>query len=307
MHEPLDIADIVTAAEVADRAGTSVDVATIVVEAHRYGVTSIAAGGAPVLFTSGDVFGPRDHPATIALRHDESGSLTGDADRTLAEAMRDAGVRWPSARFHPVAEWELIDVSIALAAARRPDITPTIADDVLQAWWDGIDALSHRMIDDNVEIVVLWRASWKVLERAFEDWLEAHLHTLIAGTDLELVSRQWRTRGRTVADLLCRVTADFEGDLRAGDLVVVENKAVEATLAHLEQLLGYVAHARAHADTVVGVLAAPSTTEVVANRGLDLGCLVRTWAELGFLDHHWAPDSTATPIADALVSLAIDG
>jgi hypothetical protein len=306
VHEPLDIADIVTPAEVADRAATSVEVAAVVIEAHRYGVTSIAAGGAPVLFTSGDVFGPRDHPATVALRNDVTGAMVGDAERTLAESMLDSGVRWPSARFHPVAEWELADMSAALTAARRPDITREITDDVLQAWWDGIDALSDRMIDDCVEITVLWRASWKVLERAFEDWLEAHLHALIAGTDLELVSRQWRTRGRTVADLLCRVTADFEGDLRAGDLVVVENKAVEATLAHLDQLMGYVEHARADADTVVGVLAAPSTTEVVANRGLDLGCLVRTWAELGFLDHHWSPGAASTPIADALASLAVD-
>lgn len=311
MHEPLDIAEIVTPAEVADRAGTPVDVAATVIEAHRYAVTSIAAGGAPVVFTSSDVFGPRDHPAVIALRSDRTlvgaGTASGRTDRTFAESLLDAGVRWPSARFHPVAEWELVDVGAELAAMRDPSITDDLAADVLLAWWDGIDDLSDRMVDDHLEITVLWRSSWKVLERAFEDWLETHLHTLVTGTDLELVRRQWRTRGRTVADLLCRVAADFAGDLRAGDLVVVENKAVEATLDHLDQLMGYVDHARADADTVVGVLAAPSTTEVVANRGLDLGCIVRTWAELGFLDHHWCPGSSRTPIADALVSLSVDG
>lgn len=92
-------------------------------------------------------------------------------------------------------------------------------------------------------------------ERDLEDWLVGRLDQLgTCGYPVTLdvaatIARSGRGRqvvlsDRSRPDLLCRVTEDTE-NLRVGDWVVVELKAVRAYPAAVEQLAAYVARVRA--------------------------------------------------------------
>ncbi len=136
----------------------------------------------------------------------------------------------------------------------------------------------------------------------FGDWLELNMaHLEFDGIRLALVKRQWRTPARMIADLVCRVIAGNDS-ATVGDLVVVENRAIEADVHAVHQLAGYVDHLdKAHPEAAVfGLLVAPGFGDAARSQLTAEGFGGIRWAELGYFDHVWHPNSGHTTIADVL-------
>jgi hypothetical protein len=172
------------------------------------------------------------------------------------------------------------------------------------AWWElASESAFDGMLDDAVI-----RRSWNRNERQFEDWLELH-PDVVPGLDLEFVARQWRTPAGTVADLVFKVAASSSLDHQVGEIVIVENKATEATPADVEQLLGYVAYARAvglgAGSRVHGLLAAPSIGHRANAAAASGEVTTVTWGELGYLDHLWGAEMATAPIRSVLEELRV--
>jgi hypothetical protein len=106
-----------------------------------------------------------------------------------------------------------------------------------------------------------------------------------------------------------KVAASSSLDHQVGEIVIVENKATEATPADVEQLLGYVAHARAvglgAGRRVHGLLAAPSIGHRANSAAASGEVTTVTWGELGYLDHLWGAEMATAPIRSVLEELGV--
>ncbi len=129
-----------------------------------------------------------------------------------------------------------------------------------------------------------------ISERDYEDWICEHLPAVLRHDDAFLIGRQIILQDGTRLDVL----AGVPGEDGAVDVVVIEVKAVEATVAHIAQLLGYMGliHTALLEATdpihhicnerlrsVRGVLAAPAPVPDAVMR--TIGCITELeWCEL---------------------------
>lgn len=289
-----DIRQVVTAEQVAAAAGTPVDVARAVVDAHLFAIDAVAASGVVGVTICG-VLGPPDSAVRRRVDRDLDELLALlDDDTRLADVVdrtKPSGEQSP--RHQPIFEDELVELTSALAAARRPEIAPGETLTVLDAWWGLCEvAIADGAINHDVVV----RSSWDALERDLEDWLEAHLDALF-GVPLELVQRQWCTPHGGIADLVARVPEGHADLLTGVELIVVENKAGDATAAAVDQVLGYATAAEeALGGPAVAMVAATGFGDGAEKAADDHDVITRTWGDLGFLDRLWDPDGAAEPI-----------
>jgi hypothetical protein len=282
---------VISPADVAGSAGVDVATASVLVDAYRFAVTAIAVTGATVVSPTDAVYGPSDSgerryvqknlgPLLEAWNDDLS---FGDHVDTYAKGA------FAPANLTALIHSDLDELVLQLAKVRSPDSKPEELQRTLAVW--------HELVDDLIDappadMDVMWGSVWKELERDFEQWLVDNLAGIdFYGLHLELVKRQWRAPDVTIADMLCRIVSDDEDEELVGDLVVIENKAVEANVAAVEQLLRYVDHvAAAHPGVGVhGILAAPGIGDAAREALKKYGLAGFRWGELGYLDHLWHP------------------
>ena len=93
--------------------------------------------------------------------------------------------------------------------------------------------------------------------------------------------------------------------MQVGDIIVVENKALELTSADVDQVLGYVNHIEGSnllvdAQAVDGVLAGSGVGYRAEVRAQVEGIDTVTWAELGYSDYIWQGHNRTSPIREFL-------
>lgn len=291
---------MVDAAVIAERSGVSAEVASAVIEAHRFVIEFASAAGCVVAHFAGFVFGPYDSGERRFVRDNFVELLRSwpeDVDfSAYVEGCYPSHVT-PRNPGQVVVSGELDDVVVGVAARRWP----TLNRDELA---DAVDALG-RAVSERAVWGCRWSPMFKRNERVFEEWLVDHLHQLErVGWGLELVARQPRVlNGAGRLDLLCRVTTTGPAGAWPGDFVVVENKATECQVADLDQVDRYRQAVSKRTDAaghqVFGIVIADgpgdrATAEAAARSGIRLV----TWAETGFWDSRWFSNG-ATPLADA--------
>lgn len=192
------------------------------------------------------------------------------------------------------------DLSIREDEAAQRDITK-----VLYAW------VQAQFTGDTIR---RYNVSSVGLERHFEDWLENNMQALQrfgfelhvdSGTARHRGGRQFRFPDRRRPDLICRARKG-SGELRAGDWVVIENKAGMADLPVLEQLEDYTAQTRRDFATkeerVFGLLLADGVTVPLQERLWEGGWSYISLSALGYRDHLFAtsPPDQPTPSEDVV-------
>ena len=254
------IHDLVPPEMVALRAGTTPDVAAVVLAAQRRAAAMVRAANQVVALPE------------VVLRHqgdplgqwcETSGDLLSDevisaakealaADPTLligTTLCRCAGCPEALLVDREVRLLEDLAVVVDTAIERDPAIEPDVVNRVLDAFWD-----SARSVGD-----WSWPYERVAMEPEIEEWLVDHLdelevfgiHAVLAEPRPGVSGRQWRSAsGADRLDLLLEITADgstvgvSDGEevvlsFERGDLVVVELKAVPLAAADVEQIERY--------------------------------------------------------------------
>jgi hypothetical protein len=192
-------------------------------------------------------------------------------------------------RTGPREVWTCEDLEPLVAhLTQLPDSTAEVATaKVLAAFWEAA-------AEEGQAQAWVWPYDRVALERQIEDWLEANLHELatfglnvrVAQPTAGTSGRQWRSLdGTNRLDLLLETTEDgpttvdgLDGDeeleFRAGDLVVVELKAVPLSRDSVQQVRRYMR----------------AVEEEVANERMVWGLLIGAGADSSFYDELDADD-----------------
>lgn len=185
----------------------------------------------------------------------------------------------------------------------------TVCEDVFRAW--------RRTFEREDKVIPRYRVSHVGLERDFEAWLMQNLDVLAAaGYPVEDVKQQKRLGSAGIPDLVCRIAKDTIF-LRAGDWLVIENKATPVGLAALDQLRRYVdgveATLASAGESVYGLLIADGITVALQRALFDEGFGYLSLAGLGYRDHLYrqhrlghepdSDESTVEPVAPELAAV----
>ena len=283
--------DVISPAAVATSAGVAVAAASVVVDAYRFAVSAIAVSGASILMPSGVVYGPSDSGQRRFIDKNLERLLEAwTDDLTFGDHVDTyANGAFAPANLTALIDGELDEIVVQLATVKSPDSQPDELWRALDVWHELLDNLVDAPPADRD---VVWGSVWSELERDFEQWLVDDLAGIdFYGLHLELVKRQWRAPDGTIADMLCRIVGDERDGSLVGDLLVIENKAVEANVAAVEQLGRYVTLVEAaHPGVgVQGILAAPGIGDAARQALKGAGFAGFRWGELGYLDHLWHP------------------
>lgn len=200
-----------------------------------------------------------------------------------SELAREIDLSAETLELYPVAF--PIDVFADLLAWRQVDWDSPEVDrleDVFRAWRATFDAGPD-------EIDRRYRVSHVGLERDFETWLMGNLDSLAgAGYPVAEVRRQRRLGDAGIPDLVCRISEDSH-PLRAGDWLVIENKATPVDLPAHEQLMRYVTALERELgdaeETVHGLLISDGTTVRLQQALLSDGLGFLSLTGLGYRDH----------------------
>jgi hypothetical protein len=296
--------------EVVRTTGIELGVVRAAADAELFAIAAYANSGGTVLTASGHVQAPIGSRFADWMIGDEDDPMAivasvGD-DEPLSAVIEHLPFDVPLPRFLPVFEFELDELAVQLAAARDPGLDLSMFAHALDAWRATSNEFSFRAavgLEDLSDVVI--RRLWETSERAFEDWQMDNLD-MLPELRPEVVRRQWRTPDGTIADVLCRIIESEVDGFHPRDLIVIENKAFEATTGAVEQLAGYVDHARRQYETddvrVHGMLVALSIGDAVETAAEDAGFITLTWGEIGYLDHLWSPVGDTHAIRDFLES-----
>lgn len=299
-----EVRQVIAAGWVAERAQVPAQIARAIVDAHLFGVVALAASGVPIQIAD-SFWSAHDCPFTHELSKlfvseawDGFDQHAGDL-HSFARTIFPPEV--PEPRYAPIFERQLGILDGQLAVHLVGAIDQKVVDRVISEW---IALVADAIVQGRLNNAVLKR-SWERDEAGFESWMVEERPRLL-GAEWELVKRQWRAPDGTRADLICRaITMSDECDVEAGDIIVLENKALEVTSSDIDQVRRYVQHI-AQSDLVgdgQGVHA------VVAGSGVGYRADLRaddehvdavTWAELGYSDYIWQGHNRTSPIRDFL-------
>lgn len=271
--------------EVADKTGHSRDLVRSVVSDLRHVIDREVSDDVSVLllplafFRSGDPVVPAVVERFTEADWRDPDGLKSLAPRDLAAAI---GVAPEVMELHPVHFGsDILALLFEHREVKWEDPAGDPISDVFYAWRASFDSPDGALARP-------YGFSHVGREADFQRWLINNLDALDRhGYPVELVKAEHRLPTGRRLDLLCRVTRDDE-PLRAGDYLIIENKATPVDLPALDQLAGYVdtfQESLSSDERAFGLLISDGTTIRLQNALIDRNFGHLSLSALGYRDH----------------------